>query len=162
LEQRGHRFRSRSDSEVIVHLYEEHGVDCLARLRGMFAFALWDAPRRRLLLARDRAGGKPVYWAARDGRLWFPSQGRALIHWLPWRPEVDLDAIEQYLGLSYVPAPFSAYEGLAKLPAAHFMTVSPGGAPRIDRYWRLCFAAPRRVSLHDAVAETRALVEDAV
>jgi asparagine synthase (glutamine-hydrolysing) len=162
LEQRGHRFRSRSDSEVIVHLYEEHGVDCLARLRGMFAFALWDAPRRRLFLARDRAGEKPLYWAARDGRLWFASELGALVRGLPWRPAVDLDAIEQYLGLQYVPAPFTAYEGVAKLPAAHFLTVSPGGVPRIDRFWRLRFGTPRRVSLHDAVAETRALVEDAV
>jgi asparagine synthase (glutamine-hydrolysing) len=164
LERRGHAFRSRSDSEVIVHLYEEHGLDCLERLRGMFAFALWDGPRRRLLLARDRAGEKPLCWAARDGELWFASELRALVQALPWRPSVDLDAIGQYLTLQYVPAPWSAFDGVRKLPAAHFLTATPGGAPRVERWWRLRFTpAPHRaVRLDDAVAETRALVEDAV
>ncbi|MCU1283534.1 MAG: asparagine synthase (glutamine-hydrolyzing), partial [bacterium] len=162
LVRRGHQFRSRSDSEVIVHLYEEHGLDCLSRLRGMFAFALWDAPRRRLFLARDRAGEKPLYYAARDGGLWFASELRALVRGLPWRPAVDLDAIEQYLTLQYVPAPLTAFAGVRKLPAAHCLTISPGGMPALERWWRLSFAPARPVSLGDAVAETRALVEDAV
>ena len=159
---RGHQFRSRSDSEVIVHLYEEHGLDCLSRLRGMFAFALWDAPRRRLLLARDRAGEKPLYYAARNGSLWFASELRALVAGLPFSPAVDLDAIEQYLTLQYVPAPLTAFVGVRKLPAAHCLTISPGGTPELQRWWRLCFAPGRPVSFRDAVAETRALVEDAV
>jgi asparagine synthase (glutamine-hydrolysing) len=162
LERRGHQFRSRSDSEVILHLYEDEGVDCLARLRGMFAFGLWDARRRRLLLARDRAGEKPLYYAARDGAFWFASELRALVRALPWRPDVDLDAIEQYLTLQYVPAPLTAFAGVHKLPAAHCMTVTPGGPPELHRWWRLRFAARRAVAFADAVAETRALVEDAV
>ncbi|HZS40386.1 MAG TPA: asparagine synthase (glutamine-hydrolyzing) [Polyangia bacterium] len=162
LERRGHQLRSRSDSEVIVHLYEEEGLECLARLRGMFAFALWDAPRRRLFLARDRAGEKPLYYAARDGALWFASELGALVRGLPWRPGVDLAAIDEYLTLQYVPAPWTAFEGVRKLPAAHFLTVSPGGAPRVERWWRLRFGPARPVRADDAVAETRALVEDAV
>jgi asparagine synthase (glutamine-hydrolysing) len=160
---RGHQFRSRSDSEVIVHLYEEHGLDCLSRLRGMFAFALWDAPRRRLFVARDRAGEKPLYYAARNGSFWFASELRALVRGLPWRPDIDLDAIEQYLTLQYVPAPLTAFAGVRKLPAAHCLTISPGGTPEVERWWRLRFVPGRRpVSLDDAVVETRALIEDAV
>jgi asparagine synthase (glutamine-hydrolysing) len=162
LERRGHRFRSRSDCEVIVHLYEEHGVECLSRLRGMFAFGLWDGRRRRLLLSRDRAGEKPLYYAARDGCLWFASELRALAGALPWRPALDLDAVEQYLTLQYVPAPLTAFAGVRKLPAAHCLTLSPGGAPVVERWWRLRFAPGPARSLDDAVAETRALVEDAV
>jgi asparagine synthase (glutamine-hydrolysing) len=162
LQRRGHRFRSRSDSEVILHLYEERGLDCLSELRGMFGFALWDGPRRRLFLARDRAGEKPLYYAARHGRFWFASELRALVGALPWRPGVDLDAIEQYLTLQYVPAPWTAFEGVAKLPAAHCLTVTPGRAPEVHRWWRLRFLPTRAVSVEDAVAETRALVEDAV
>jgi len=159
---RGHRFRSRSDSETILHLYEEEGIGCLTRLRGMFAFALWDARARRLFVARDRAGEKPLYYAARDGRFWFASELGALLRGLPFRPDVDLDAIDQYLTLQYVPAPLTAFRGICKLPAAHLLVVEPGGAPRVERYWRLRFAPDRAVSVADAVAEVRALVEESV
>jgi asparagine synthase (glutamine-hydrolysing) len=159
---RGHRFRSRSDSEVIVHLYEEEGVACLSQLRGMFAFALWDARRQQLLLARDRAGEKPLYYAARQGCLWFASELRALASALPWQPELDLDAVDQYLTLQYVPAPSTIWRDVRKLPAAHCLTMTPGAAPRVERWWRLSFAPGRASSPRDAVAETRALIEDAV
>jgi asparagine synthase (glutamine-hydrolysing) len=162
LERRGHIFRSRSDCEVIVHLYEEEGVDCLLQLRGMFALALWDARRRRLLLARDRAGEKPLYYAARDGCLWLASELGALAAALPWRPALDLDAVEHYLTLQYVPAPLTAYADVRKLPAAHCLTMAPGGTPAIARWWRLCFVPAPPRAFADAVAETRALVEDAV
>ena len=163
LEAKGHRFRSRSDSEVILHLYEEEGPGCVARLRGMFAFALWDARARRLTLARDRRGEKPLCWARRGGQLWFASEIGALERALPWRPELDLGAIDQYLTLQYVPAPLTVFEGVHKLPAAHVLTVEPGGEPRLERYWRLSFAAaPGRETFADAVEETRAIVDEAV
>jgi asparagine synthase (glutamine-hydrolysing) len=162
LEARGHSFRSRSDSEVILHLYEEHGAACLSHLRGMFAFALWDARRRRLFIARDRVGKKPLYYAARDGRFWFASELQALYRVLPWRPEVDFDAIDQYLTLQYVPAPLTAFVGVYKLPAAHCLTIEPGQPPRVERWWRLCFAPGPPISVEDAVAETRRLVREAV
>ncbi len=159
---RGHRFRSRSDCEAILHLYEERGDRCVEGLRGMFAFALWYGRARRLLLARDRAGEKPLYWAHRDGRLWFASELQALLRALPWQPELDLDAIDRYLTLQYVPAPLTAFVGVQKLPAAHLLTVEPGGEPRVERYWRLSFAPGPQVSLDDAAAEARALLEEAV
>ena len=162
LEAKGHRFRSRSDSEVILHLYEEEGARCVERLRGMFAFALWDAPRRRLFIARDRAGEKPLYYASRGGRIWFASEVGALMRALPWRPDVDLDAIDQYLTLQYVPAPLTAFVGVRKLPAAHTLTFEPGGVPRIERYWRLDFTPGPPIAEADAVAEVRNLLDEAV
>ena len=162
LEGKGHRFRSRSDSEVILHLYEEEGTDCLARLRGMFAFALWDARAQRLFAARDRAGEKPLCYAARDGRLWFASELQALVRALPWRPPVDMDAIDQYLTLQYVPAPLTAFVGVRKLPAAHSLIFEPGGEPRVERYWRLRFTPGPTVSEAEAVEEIRPLLDEAV
>jgi asparagine synthase (glutamine-hydrolysing) len=162
LEGRGHHFCSRSDSEVILHLYEEEGTRCVERLRGMFAFALWDARARRLVLARDRVGKKPLFYAARDGRFWFASELQALRRALPWQPELDLEAIDRYLTLQYVPAPFTVYQGVYALPAAHLLTVRPGGEPRVERYWRLHFSPGPPIRVADAVDEVRTLVEESV
>jgi asparagine synthase (glutamine-hydrolysing) len=164
LEANGHRFRSQSDSEILVHLYEERGEALLDDLRGMFAFALWDSRRRRLLLARDRLGKKPLYWAAfRDGFA-FSSEAASLLCGLPFRPEPDPQAIERYLTLQYVPAPMSAFRGTAKLPAGHLLTVSPGQPPEVRRYWRLSFTprpdAPR--TLDEAAEALTPMLEEAV
>jgi asparagine synthase (glutamine-hydrolysing) len=162
LEARGHVFRSRSDSEVIVHLYEERGLECATALRGMFAFAVWDTRTRRLLVARDRVGKKPLYYAARGGGFFFASELPALLQALPGPREADLAAIDQYLTLQYVPAPLTAFRGVAKLPAAHQLVVEPGGAPRVSRYWRLSFAPGPPVRRADAIAEVRSLLEESV
>jgi asparagine synthase (glutamine-hydrolysing) len=162
LEQKGHRFRSNSDSEVVIHLYEELGEDCVTRLRGMFAFAIWDRRQRRLMLARDRVGKKPLCYAARPDGFWFASELAALAGALPERPELDLAAIDQYLTLQYVPAPMTAYAGVYKLPPAHLLTVRPGEEPKLKRYWRLSFAPGRPVSHGEAVEEIRALLDEAV
>jgi asparagine synthase (glutamine-hydrolysing) len=162
LEQRGHRFRSRSDSEVIVHLYEELGEDCVTPLRGMFAFAVWDSRGRRLLLARDRVGKKPLVYSHRADGFWFASELCALLAALPERPPVDLDAIDQYLTLQYVPSPLTAFQGICKLPPAHTLLICPGQAPRLRRYWRLSYAPGPPVDAREAVAEVRALMEEAV
>src|SRR5688572_1340021 len=143
LEARGHRFRSRSDSEIVVHLYEERGDDMVRALRGMFAFALWDGPRRRLLLARDPLGKKPVFFARRPEGFAFSSEATSLLRGLPGKPEVDPGAIDRYLTLQYVPPPGTAWKGIGKLPAGHLLVVEPGGQPRLQRYWRLSYA-PRR------------------
>src|SRR5450432_3555990 len=121
LVRRGHVFRSSSDSEVVVHLYEEYGADCVAKLSGMFALALWDSARDRLLLARDRAGKKPlVYRRLPGGDLAFASEVHALVRAFPDVPVTpDLEAIDEYLTLQYVPAPRTAYRDIYKLPAAH-------------------------------------------
>lgn len=164
LEARGHRFRSRSDSEIVVHLYEEQGDAFVKALRGMFALALWDGRRRRLLLARDPLGKKPLYFAERPQGFAFSSEAASLLRGLPERPGVDPGAIDRYLTLQYVPPPGSAFRGVGKLPAGHLLVVEPGGAPRLERYWRLSFA-PRRFAPRteeEATEEVRPLLEEAV
>jgi asparagine synthase (glutamine-hydrolysing) len=140
LEQKGHRFRTRSDTEVIVHGYEEWGDDCVHRFRGMFAFALWDTPQRRLLLARDRVGVKPLYYAELpDGQIVFGSEIKAVLAHgdVPrdWRPE----GLDSYLTLLYVPAPDTIYRAVHKLPAGHLF-VAEKGRTHVRRYWDLQFS----------------------
>jgi asparagine synthase (glutamine-hydrolysing) len=135
---RGHVFRSRSDSEVVVHLYEEYGADCVAKLSGMFALAVWDSTRERLLVARDRAGKKPLFYRRLpDGGIAFASELHALLSALPDLPrKPDLEAIDEYLTLQYVPSPRTAYEGVFKLPAAHLAVLDRrAGDLVLRRYW---------------------------
>jgi asparagine synthase (glutamine-hydrolysing) len=133
---KGHGFRSKSDSEVIVHLYEEHGEAMVARLQGMFAFALYDTRKRRLLLARDRAGKKPLFYRRLPSGLAFASEVHALLSAFPsTRPEVDHTAIDEFLTLQYIPSPRSAYRDTWKLSPAHFATCEPGELPKPVRYW---------------------------
>src|SRR5215211_3756875 len=135
---RGHRFRTHSDTEVIVHLYEEHGDACVEHLRGMFAFALWDRRERRLLLARDRVGKKPLFYAERGGSLWFGSEAKAILQ----DPEIpraaDLDAIDCFLQYQYVPHPMSAFRALRKLPPGHVLSWKDGRSA-MRRYWKLSY-----------------------
>lgn len=140
LERRGHRFRTRSDTEVIVHAYEEYGEDCVSHLDGMFAFAVWDAAHRSLLLARDRMGEKPLYYYAGPEAFVFGSELRALLEHPAVPSELSLEGLASYLAFEYVPAPRSILAGIAKLPPGHALTVSPGGKPRLVRYWDLAFA----------------------
>src|SRR4051794_5104696 len=136
LTERGHRFSTRSDTEVIAHLYQELGDACVERLRGMFAFALWDRRSRRLLLARDRVGKKPLFYAERGGRLWFASEPRAIL--LDEAVPRDLDHAALDLSLHYqsVPAPRSAFAALRKLPPAHTLAWQDGEVS-LRRYWKL-------------------------
>jgi asparagine synthase (glutamine-hydrolysing) len=161
LEARGHRFSTHSDSENAVHLYEEHGVDFVQHLSGMFAVALWDSDRKRLVLARDRFGKKPLYWCVREGHLLFGSElGALLAH--PWvEREPCYEAIDQYLGLTYVPPPLSGIANVFKLGPAERL-VYEGGDPRIDRYWNLEYEPKRDISATDAVHELSDLLDDAV
>jgi asparagine synthase (glutamine-hydrolysing) len=136
---RGHQFRSRSDVEVIAHLYEEMGADAIARLEGMFALALWDARRRRLLLARDRLGIKPLYVAQVGSRLLFGSEAKCLLAG-GLEPRVDPQALHDYLTLGYVPDPASIFAGARQVDPGHLVLVEPGdGAARLhlERYWSL-------------------------
>jgi asparagine synthase (glutamine-hydrolysing) len=136
LVRRGHTFRSGSDSEVVVHLYEEFGDEFVSRLRGMFAFALWDSTRQRLMLARDRAGKKPLFYRRLPSGLAFASELHALVSAFPALPaEPDLQALDEYLTLQYVPGPSTAYRGIFKLPAAHVAIVDHDGAFASRRYW---------------------------
>ena len=143
LEGRGHRFATRSDTEVIPHLYEEFGDDCVHRLRGMFAFALWDRRRRRLLLARDRLGKKPLFYSSRDGTLWFGSEPKSILQDAAVPRDFDPDAIDAFLHFGFVPDPLSAFRSLRKLPPAHILTWQDGKVAT-RRYWRLAYTPKRR------------------
>jgi asparagine synthase (glutamine-hydrolysing) len=136
LERAGHRFRTFSDCEVIVHAYEEYGDTFLHHLNGMFGLALWDESRRRLVLARDRVGIKPLYYALHDGLLLFGSEAKALLAYPGFPRELDLVSLDQYLAYQYVPTPRSIYAGVSKLRPGHALIVEDGRV--VERpYWRL-------------------------
>ncbi len=160
-----HRFRTRtSDTEVLVHLYEEHGADFVTHLRGMFAFALWDGRTGSLLLARDRLGKKPLYVARLPGRLMFASEIKALVAAEPALSRVDPTALYQYLCFGFVPNPRTAYREIAALPPAHVMQVDAGGQTVQRRYWRLPRSDGHGETLHrdEVVSRTRELLEESV
>jgi asparagine synthase (glutamine-hydrolysing) len=138
LKRAGHSFRTRTDTEVIVHLYESFGDECVHCLRGMFAFALWDRRRRRLLIARDRLGKKPLFYSHRDGALWFGSEAKSILQDPVVPRDVNYDAIDAFLHFGYVPDPLSAFAALRKLPPAHLL-VWEDGTLRTRRYWRLAY-----------------------
>ena len=136
LEKRGHRFSTHSDTEVIIHLYEEYGADCVKQLRGMFAFALYDERQRRLLIARDRLGKKPLHYAHADGRLLFASEIKAILAVAPELAEINSAAILGYLYFGYVLDPNTAFRGIKKLPPGHLLEFQDD-AVRVRRYWDL-------------------------
>jgi len=133
---KGHRFRTESDTETIVHLYEEFGTSCVDSLRGMFAFALWDETRKRLLLARDRMGKKPLYYAEHDGALLFGSEIKCILQYPGFPRRVNFTAIDHYLSLQYVPDPLSAFAGVHKLSPAHRL-IWEGRKIHVECYWKL-------------------------
>lgn len=158
----GHRFKTQSDTEVIVHGYEEWGDDVLLRLNGMFAFSLWDRGKGRLLLARDRMGKKPLYWFRSGEGLVWGSEAKALLA-VPWvKPHVNALALHHYLTLQYTPDPLTIFEGMYQLPAAHKLVVESSGEPRISRWWQLAFEPKLDLAEQDAIAEARRLLTAAV
>lgn len=132
----GHKFRTATDVEVILHLYEEKGENCFADLRGMFAIAIWDKPRRRLLLARDHMGQKPVFFAMKDNAIAFASEPKCILESGLVGRDVDLEALWHYMSLRYLPDDRSLFKGVRKLPAATY-AVWENGAIRTARYWKL-------------------------
>src|SRR5215471_6501770 len=136
LESRGHRFYTHSDTEVIAHLYEDFGADCVHKLRGMFAFALYDLRRDSLLLARDRLGVKPLHYAFAQGRLLFGSEIKALLAADPELAAVDPDGLLQYLYFGYIPDPATAFKAIRKLPPGHLLEFERGQV-KVRRYWDL-------------------------
>ena len=149
---RGHVLATQGDTEVIAHLYEEEGPDCVRRLHGMFAVAIWDAKARQLTLARDRVGKKPLFYSLREGCLTFASELGALMADPEIPRELDHRAIDAYLALRYVPAPFSAFAAVRKLPPASTLTYRDGRA-RIERYWQLDYTPKRAVASEAEVHE---------
>jgi asparagine synthase (glutamine-hydrolysing) len=161
LEALGHTFRTDSDTEVIVHAYEEYGRDCLRRLRGMFAFAIWDAHTRTLFLARDRVGKKPLFYFVDHDRFLFASEIKAILTDRSIPIEPDPVAIDHYLALGYIPPPLTAFQGIQKLPPAHWLEVRDGQL-KIGRYWKLRYTPKRKISWQDAIAELQWHMAEAV
>lgn len=161
LEGAGHQFRTQADTETIVHLYEDEGTDCFSHLNGMFAIAIWDARRRRLILARDRLGEKPLVYFAEPNRLSFASELKSLLA-VPGVPRVvDPNAIDEYLTYQYVPHPNTIFRGIRKLPPAHY-AVWENGKLDVQSYWSPDFNTEQRTTPETAVEILRFLLEAAV
>ncbi|MGE5280910.1 MAG: asparagine synthase (glutamine-hydrolyzing) [Chloroflexota bacterium] len=158
---RGHTLATHGDSEVIAHLYEEEGPALVHRLSGMFAFALWDARRRRLLIARDRVGKKPLFYSARGGTLSFASELAALMADEEIPRQIDLAAVDCYLAYGYVQAPRSIWRAVKKLPPAHTLTWEDGEVS-VERYWQLDYARKAGAPLPELEEELRERVGAAV
>jgi asparagine synthase (glutamine-hydrolysing) len=161
LERRGHSFATKGDTEVIAHLYEEAGPALVHELNGMFAFALWDARRRRLVLARDRVGKKPLFYARGDGWLSFASELRALMADDEIPQQVDLSSIDCYLAYGYIPAPWSIWRAVRKLPPAHTL-VWEDGHTDLERYWALDYSQKRAEGPQELAQELRRRIGAAV
>ena len=164
LRNRGHRFRTVCDTEVVVHGWEEWGPDCVKRFRGMFAFALWDNNSKTLFLARDRLGIKPLYYSLlADGRLLFASEMKALLCAQELDRRFDMHAIEDYFAYGYVPDPKSIYQSVRKLPPAHVLVWKRGlPAARPQSYWDIEFKPNPRIREADACVELRERLSEAV
>jgi len=158
----GQRFRTESDTEAIARAYAEYGDKCVDHLDGMFAFAVWDSAQQVLLLARDRMGEKPLYYYAGPSAFVFGSELRAVLEHPAVPRELDARSLSRYLAFEYVPAPDSMLAHVAKLPPGHLLTVSPGGKPRVARYWDVAFAPDPRPSEAEWAAELRAQLERSV
>jgi asparagine synthase (glutamine-hydrolysing) len=162
LQRLGHTFATASDTECIVHAYEAYGERCVAELRGMFAIAILDLRQRRLVLARDRFGKKPLYTTTLgDGTVAFASELKCFFALPGFRHALSVEAVSDYFAVGYVPGPGSIYEGVSKLPAAHVASFG-AGLPRVERYWTLSFAPKLADDAASLQARLRALLEDAV
>jgi len=158
---KGHRFATRSDTETIVHAYEQYGEDCMRDFRGMFAFAIWDRKRRRLFLVRDRLGIKPVYYYAGKDFFVFASEIKSLLEHPRVPREVDRKAVDLYLELRYVPGPLTMFKDIFKLQPGHWMSVEDGRIT-IKRYWDLQYPNAAQKSEQDQLTEFEHLLEESV
>jgi asparagine synthase (glutamine-hydrolysing) len=163
LQKKGHAFKTSTDTEVIVHLYEDLGEGCVQELRGMFAFALWDCERQCLFIARDRLGIKPLYYSDRRGSLIFASEIKAILQHPEIQPSLDLSGLGHYVSLKYVPAPMTMFSGIYALPPGHTLTCDRRGL-RTRRYWNLSFAdgAANRRSEETCVDQLEAALRESV
>src|SRR5216684_2975427 len=162
LETRGHRFYTHSDTEVIVHLYEEMGSDCVKKLRGMFAIALYDERRQSLLLARDRLGKKPLHYAHVNGRLFFGSEIKTIFAVAPELAEIDPEGILQYFYFAYIPDPLTAFQRIHKLPPGHLLEYSAGQVTT-RQYWDVpAFGTNNTASEEECLEELESRLAEAV
>jgi asparagine synthase (glutamine-hydrolysing) len=161
LQARGYRFATRSDTEVISHGWEDEGEASLQRLNGMFAFAVWNRREERLVVARDRMGEKPLYYASAQGWLVFASELRAVLSHPAVSRELDLEGVSRYLAFDYVPDPHTMIRGVNKLPPGHLLS-AVGATPEVRRYWDIPYAPEPEVNTEDWCAEIRRRLDDAV
>ncbi len=152
LQKKGYGFSTDSDTEVLPHLYDEYGKRFIEKLNGMFAVALWDSEQKRLILARDRFGEKPVYYGIFGEKLFFASEPKALLAHPEIQPEINFNALNQYLSYDYVPAPLSIYKNLNKLPASHTLVFQDGGIS-LNEYWKLSFEKPPKAPTINEAAD---------
>lgn len=161
LRSHGHTFTTNSDTEVILHGYEQWGADCVQHLNGIFAFAIWDGERRRIYIARDHLGVKPLYYSLAGNRFVFASEIKAILQVPEIQPDVDLEALSQLFTLRFVPSPRTLFHGIAKLPPGHHLFVTQSGIT-VERYWRwkpVFRIHPKEDAL---IEEYRGLIQDAV
>lgn len=162
LEARGHRFQTHSDTEAIVHAYEEYGSDCVEHFRGMFAFAIWDEGARTLFIARDRAGKKPLYYTeTQQGTLVFGSELKSLLEHPEVLREVNVQALDAYLSFGYVPDPLSILRNVNKLPPGHHLTFASGRIT-VRQYWDFHYEEAKGRKAEDYLEELRSLLDEAV
>ena len=168
LESSGHRFATRSDTEVILHAYEEYGSGCVDRLRGMFAFAIWDAKDRTLFLARDRVGKKPLFYTSAGGQFLFASELQSLLEHPSVSRKLDPTALDDYLTYGYVPSPKTIFQNVFKLPPACTLTLAvPGDGsgsvdPRVDTYWKLEYEPKLDITEEEAEEQLLEVMTEAV
>lgn len=161
LKSRGHKFTTNSDTEVIVHAYEEWGKECVDKLRGMFAFAIWDTANKKLFLARDRLGIKPLFYALYDNVFYFASEMKAILQYSHFPREMDYDALASYFTLAYIPSPLTIYKHIKKLQPGHTLTVT-GGKIDIREYWDIYFLPDRSKSENYFIEGFMGLLEESV
>src|ERR1700675_3816565 len=160
---RGHRYSTHSDTETVIHLYEEYGADCVQHLRGMFAFAIWNRNTKTLFIARDRLGIKPLYYKLTPERLLFGSEIKAVLAHGGIRPEFNRAALPEYLAFGYLSGEESFYAGIRKLLPGHTMTIAPEGKADIRQYWDLDASTTHQSrDQRDYVQSYRELLEGAV
>src|SRR5436853_2798668 len=162
LQQRSHQYSSQTDSETILHLYEERGLDFVNEIEGDFAIDLWDADRERLVLARDRAGVKPLYYYHHNGRFMFASEIKALLKHPAVTPEINEEALYHYLTFVTTPAPQTLFCGIQKLPAGHMLIVDRSGKARISQYWDALPSASPKLTDSEHEANILKLLRDSI
>ena len=163
LKSKGYAFKSDTDTEVVLHLYEEEGIECVKRLRGMFSFAIWDSVKETLYLARDRVGQKPLFYADVDGKIVFSSEINAILSLPDFERKINLEALHYYLThvYFYIPYPHTLFEGIRKLAPAHYMIINEKGS-RIERYWSIDYSKKRKGSEKELIDEYKKLLKETV
>ena len=161
LEEKGHRFYTNTDTEVLVHAYEEYGLDFINKIRGMFAFALWDEKQERLVLARDRMGQKPLYFKENQGTLWFCSEIKSMLMDRSVEREVDLSSLDYFLTFAYIPSPQTMFKGIKKLPPATMLICERGRIAK-KKYWTFDNTCQATVDISECAERLYSLLSESV